>query len=105
MEYIKYPIDVCKARSALTVVDYRNKYRDFSEEIIVPKVFLLSTTGNAIAALNGFASTDESHQNSFLLSGLKIMHGERVGIQVHQHHTNQIKTRQEGTALQASLYC
>ena len=52
-------------------------------------------TGNAIAAVNGSAKTNEKHPNSFLLSGLKFMHGERVGIQVHHHNTNQIKTGKE----------
>jgi hypothetical protein len=33
--------------------------------------------------------------DGFLRSGLRIMFGERVGIQVLQHNTNQIKTREK----------
>jgi hypothetical protein len=35
------------------------------------------------------------HSNLFLRSGLKILYGEGVEIQVLQHNTNQIKTREK----------
>jgi hypothetical protein len=41
------------------------------------------------------ANTNENLQNFFLLSWLKIMCGERVGIQLFKHNSNQIKTRKK----------
>ena len=67
------------------------------------RVIVLSKTGNAIAAVNGSAKTNEKHRNFFLRSGLKIMHGERVGIQVHHHNTNQIKTRKEPASMEPTV--
>ena len=85
-------------------------------EIIVPKVLKLSRIDYAhkiIDAVNGSvvnenqsakfewntvlgpANANENLQNFLLRSGLKIMYGERVGIQVLQHYTNQIKTREK----------
>jgi hypothetical protein len=46
-------------------------------------------------AVRGSANTNENLPISFMLSELKIMYGERVGIQVLQHNTNQIKTREK----------
>ena len=43
-------------------------------------------------AVRGSANTNKNLHISFPRSGLKIMHGERVGIQVLQDNTNQIKT-------------
>jgi hypothetical protein len=45
----------------------------------------------------GTSNTIENLQNFFLLSWLKIMCGERVGIQLLLHNTNQIKTRKESS--------
>jgi hypothetical protein len=97
-------------------------FQDFSMEMIAPKVLALSKIDDAlktIDAVNGSAAnenepaifewnavlgpanTNENLQNFFLprRSGLKIMYGERVGIQVLQHNTVintcQIKTREK----------
>jgi hypothetical protein len=54
------------------------------------RIIALPKIGNAIAAVNGSAKTNEKHHGYLLRSGLKNMYGERVGIQVHQHNCNQI---------------
>ena len=46
-------------------------------------------------AVRGSANTNENLQNSFLRSELNIMQGERGGIQLDQHNTNQAKTRKK----------
>jgi hypothetical protein len=97
-------------------LDRLNFFQEFSMEIIVPKVLALSKIDDAlktIDAVNGSAvnenqsakfewnavlgpaNANENLQNFLLRSGLKIMYGERVGIQVLQHYTNQIKTREK----------
>ena len=49
----------------------------------------------ATKAVMGSANTNENLQNSFLRSELNIMQGERRGIQVNQHNTNQVTTRKK----------
>lgn len=51
----------------------------------------LRCSNNVMPAVHGSANTNENHQKYPLQSGLKIMHGERVGIQVLQDNPNQIK--------------
>ena len=93
-----------------------SNFQDYSMGIMVPKVSASSKTDDALKTINavngsaenenqsaryrrnavrGSANTNENLPNSFLRSGLKIMYGERVGIQVLQHNTNQIKTREK----------
>ena len=93
-----------------------SNFQDYSTGIMVPKVSASSKTDDALKTINavngsaenenqsakywrnavrGSANTNENLPNSFLRSGLKIMYGERVGIQVLQHITNQIKTREK----------
>ena len=91
-------------------------FQDFSKEIMVPKVSALSKIDKALRtidavhgsavnenqsakfgrkAVRGSANTNENLQNSFLRSELNIMQGERGGIQLDQHNTNQAKTRKK----------
>ena len=93
-----------------------SNFQDYSMGIMVPKVSASSKTDDALKTINavngsaenenqsaryrrnavrGSANTNENLPISSLRSGLKIMYGERVGIQVLQHNTNQIKTREK----------
>ena len=57
-------------------------------------VIVAANTSSATDAVRGSAVNENQH-NSCLRSELTNMHGERRGIQVIQHNTNQISTREK----------
>ena len=63
---------------------------DHDEATVTTNGFLC--LNNVMPAVHGSANTNENNRYYLLQSGLKIMHGERVGIQVLQDNPNQIKT-------------